>query len=55
MKNSEFVETYGCDVCSERKNWDNEIIWLTSTYGVCEKCYDALPKDKIEEILKTNE
>jgi ribosome-binding protein aMBF1 (putative translation factor) len=47
--------TYGCDICGERKDWDNEIIWITSSYGVCEKCYNALTNEDKDKIRKDYE
>ena len=47
--------TYGCDMCGERKDWDNEIIWITSSYGVCRECYDKLSKEDLEELRKIYE
>lgn len=41
---------YGCDICGERKDWDTEIHWITSSYGVCDECYDKLSKDDIARI-----
>ena len=23
--------TYGCDICGKRKDWDKEIFWITSS------------------------
>ena len=42
--------TYGCDICGERKDWDKEIIWITSTYGVCEECYNKLTNEVLDNI-----
>lgn len=42
--------TYGCDICGDRKDWDTEINWITSSYGVCDKCYDKLSESEIEEL-----
>lgn len=41
---------YGCDICYERKDFDNNIIWITSSYGLCEDCYSKLTNEEIEEI-----
>lgn len=46
---------YGCDICGERKDWDNEIHWITSSYGVCDECYEKLSKEEIEELEKRYE
>ena len=42
--------TYGCDMCGERKDYDKEIIWITSTYGVCEDCYNKLTNEDKDKI-----
>ena len=47
--------TYGCDVCAERKDFNNEIIWITSSYGVCADCYDTLSEEELEELRKNYE
>jgi hypothetical protein len=47
--------TYGCDVCGKRKDSDNEIYWITSSYGVCDECYNKLDKEEIERLEKIYE
>lgn len=42
--------TYGCDICGSRRDFDNGIIWLTSSYGICQKCYDTLSEEDKERI-----
>ena len=42
--------TYGCDMCGARKDYDEEIIWITSTYGVCEGCYNRLTNEDKDKI-----
>ena len=42
--------TYGCDICGERKDFSEEIIWITSSYGVCKKCYQSLSEEELEQI-----
>lgn len=46
---------YGCDICGARKDWDNEIVWITSSYGVCNECYNKLTKEEIEELREKYE
>ena len=41
---------YGCDICGDRFDWENEIIWLNSGYGVCPKCYDTLSETEKERL-----
>jgi hypothetical protein len=43
-------EDYGCDICGVRKDYDEEIIWLTSTYGVCEDCFNKLTNEDLDRI-----
>ena len=45
--------TYGCDKCGERFDW-NDIIWTTSSYGVCEECYGRMSVDEKNEIRISN-
>lgn len=47
--------TYGCDVCATRKDWDKEIHWITSSYGVCDECYDKLTEEQIGHLEKIYE
>ena len=47
--------TYGCDICGKRKDWDNEIIWITSTYGVCEDCFNKLTNEDLDNIRQDYE
>lgn len=44
------VYTYSCDECHEQKNWDEEIIWITSTYGLCHKCHSTKTEKELEEL-----
>ena len=47
--------TYHCDICHAEKDWDNEIIWITSSYGVCADCYKKLSEEELEKIRKEYE
>lgn len=47
--------TYGCDMCGTRHDLEREIIWITSTYGVCVECFVKLSKEELEEIRKIYE
>lgn len=47
--------TYGCDMCGERKKFEEEIIWITSSYGVCKKCYQSLNEEELEILRKEYE
>ncbi len=46
--------TYGCDKCGMRFDWDTEIIWITSAYGVCSECYDKMSTDEKNVIRISN-
>lgn len=47
--------TYGCDICGKRKDWDYGIVWITSSYGVCYECYKKLSREDIEYLRKKYE
>lgn len=47
--------TYECDLCGERKNLDEEIIWLTSSFGVCGSCYEKLSEEEKERLILEHE
>ena len=47
--------TYGCDICGERKDFDKEINWITSSYGLCDECYNKLNEEEIEKLEKIYE
>lgn len=40
-------DTYGCDQCGERYDWETEIEWLNSGYGVCYDCIAEMSEDEI--------
>jgi hypothetical protein len=42
--------TYGCDGCGERFDWD-DINWFTSSIGFCNKCYDLLHRRVPSSVL----
>lgn len=46
--------TYGCDKCGRRFDWEREIIWITSSYGVCKECYDKMTSDEKNAIRLAN-
>ena len=33
-----------CSICGKPMEWDNNI-WINSSFGVCEECYDTIPED----------
>lgn len=47
MKNIEL--SYGCDICCGRYIFDN-INWITSSFGVCDNCYNKLNKKDKERL-----
>lgn len=38
--------TYGCDICGRRFDWDDGITWVSSEVGVCHECYEKFATDK---------
>ena len=47
--------TYGCDICGERKDWEREIFWITSSFGVCRECFDKLSEEALEQLREKYE
>lgn len=47
--------TYGCDMCGGRKDFEKEIIWITSSYGLCEECYQKLTEEELKKIREEYE
>ena len=47
--------TYGCDICGESFDWDDGIVWLTSSFGVCDECYSRLSQEEKERIYEEYE
>ena len=46
-----------CSICGKPLEWDDNI-WINSSFGVCEECYDIIPEDiklNIEEERYTKE
>jgi hypothetical protein len=41
---------YGCDVCYKRFDQDNQITWITSSYGLCNDCYQNKSKKQLKQI-----
>lgn len=33
-----------CSICGKPMEWDDNI-WINSSFGVCEECYDTIPED----------
>ncbi len=46
--------TYGCDKCGGRFDWDTEIIWITSSYGVCKECHNKMSVEEKNAIRLAN-
>lgn len=46
-----------CNICGCPTEWDdnNNTFWLTSSFGVCSKCYNELTEEKKEEIRQEYE
>lgn len=51
----EWDHTYGCDICCGRFDFDDEIWWITSSYGVCRECYEKLTEEQLEQIRRDYE
>ena len=39
--------TYGCDICGGRFDWDKEIVWVTTSVGLCQACHDKNITDRL--------
>lgn len=48
-------KTYSCNGCGQRLDFDRDVIWVTSSYGLCEKCYDKLSEAELEKIREEYE
>lgn len=35
-----------CSICGKPMEWDDSI-WINSSFGVCEECYDTITKIKL--------
>lgn len=42
-------------MCGDRFDWDTEIIWVTSSFGLCERCHDKLSQEELEEYQREYE
>lgn len=46
----ELIDEFGeenvhcCSICGKPMVWDDNI-WVNSSFGVCQECYDAIPGD----------
>lgn len=49
------VLTYSCDLCGERRDFDQGINWLTSSFGVCDQCYEKLSEEEKERLRAEHE
>ena len=49
-----YDNTYGCDQCAKRKFWD-DIVWITSSYGLCPECHSKLSHEEMENLEKKYE
>ena len=48
-------KTYGCNGCGQRLDFDRDVIWVTSSCGLCEKCYNKLSEAELEKIREEYE
>ena len=44
-----YDKCYSCDDCGDRHFWE-DIIWITSSYGLCETCRDKLSDEEVEKL-----
>lgn len=49
------VLTYGCDLCGERRDFHQGINWLTSSFGICDQCYEKLSEEEQERLRAEHE
>ena len=42
-----------CAICGKPLKWDDNI-WINSSFGVCQDCYDGIPKEIRENIEEEN-
>lgn len=38
-----------CNICGIELDW-NDAIWISSSFGVCEKCYNDIPDEVKDDI-----
>ena len=48
---SDDEDTYSCEICGRRHKWD-DLVWLNSSYGVCEHCDKKIPKEIRKKLLE---
>lgn len=51
----EECDTYGCDNCGVRGEWEEQIHWITSDIGICENCYNKLTKEEQSKLSNMEE
>lgn len=39
-----------CELCGKELN--EETVWITHHYGVCQDCYDGMAPEEIDEIIE---
>ena len=44
------LNDYGCDKCCERFDFDKEIVWVLSSYGLCYNCYVKTSEEDLKKI-----
>lgn len=40
-----------CSICGKPMEWDDNI-WINSSFGVCQDCYDSIPEEIRENIAE---
>ena len=46
-------DTYHCDICGEQHQWE-DIVWVSSSFGLCQDCYCKLPTHIKEKMIDEN-
>ena len=47
------MEMNYCHICGKDMPWD-DLIWINSSFGVCENCYDIIPEHINQNIEEEN-
>lgn len=47
------VDGHRCSICGKPMEWDDNI-WINSSFGVCQDCYEKIPEDVRENISDEN-
>ena len=50
-----FEGTAICKKCGRKSNFDETGIWITSSYPICDECYNNLSSEELDKIRKEYE